>query len=73
MGELGAILSGVLEVGLAPTLVIVLLWKGFDLINKFQKRLYKLELGQQLILSKLDATKEYNEAVRLLEEKESDD
>ena len=73
MGELGTIFGGILDVGLAPVLVILLLVKGFDLLNKFQKRMYKLELGQQLILAKLDATEEYNEAIKQLKERESDE
>jgi hypothetical protein len=73
MGELGAIISGVLEVGLAPTLVILLLWKGFDLLNKFNRRYYKLQIGLQIILEKLNAVEEYKEAIRQLKERESDD
>ena len=73
MGELGAIISGVLEVGLAPTLVILLLWKGFDLLNKFNKRYYELQIGLQIILEKLNAVEEYKEAIRQLKARESDD
>lgn len=73
MGELGAIISGILEVGLAPVLVILLLWKGFDLLNKFDKRYYKLQLGLQIILEKLDAVEEYKEAIKQLKARESDD
>lgn len=73
MGELGAIISGVLEVGLAPTLVILLLWKGFDLLNKFNKRYYELQIGLQIILEKLDAVEEYKEAITQLKARESDD
>lgn len=70
MGELGAILAGVLDVGLAPTLVILLLWKGFDFLNKYNKRLYELQIGLQIILAKLNATDEYTEAIKQLEGRE---
>lgn len=73
MGELGTIFGGVLDVGLAPTLVIILLWKGFDLLNKYNKRMYHLQIGLQLILAKLDATEEYKEAIKHLEERKSDE
>lgn len=73
MGELGTIISGVLEVGLAPTLVILLLWKGFDILNKFNKRYYKLQIGLQIILEKLNAVEEYKEAIKQLKERELDD
>ena len=72
MGELGAILSGVLDVGLAPTLVVLLLWKGFDFLNKYNKRLYELQIGLQIILNNLNATDEYKEAIRQLKEREHD-
>lgn len=70
MGELGVILSGILEVGLAPVLVILLLWKGFDVLRKFERTLFEVVLGIQIVLSKLDATDEYLEAIRKLKEME---
>ena len=71
--EFGAIISGIIEVGLAPVLVILLLWKGFDILNKYNKRYYRIEIGQQLILAKLNATEEYNEAIKQLQKRESDE
>ena len=70
MGELGSIIAGVLDVGLAPTLVIILIWKGFEYLNKNNKRLYEIQIGLQIILSKLNATEEYKEAITELEERE---
>ncbi len=63
MGELGSIIAGVLDVGLAPTLVIILIWKGFEYLNKNNKRLYEIQIGLQIILSKLNATEEYKVTV----------
>ena len=73
MGELGTIISGVLEVGLAPVLVILLLWKGFDLLNKFNKRYYELQIGLQILLEKFDAVEEYKEAIKQLKERGTDE
>lgn len=70
MSELGSIIAGVLDIGLAPVLVIVLLWKGFEYLNKNNKRMYELQLGLQIILRKLDATDEYKEAIAELEDRE---
>lgn len=70
MSELGSIITGVLDVGLAPTLVIILLFKGFEYMNKNNKRLYEIQLGLQIILNKLNATEEYKEAIAELEERE---
>ena len=70
MGELGSIIAGVLDVGLAPTLVIILIWKGFEYLNKNNKRLYEIQIGLQIILSRLNATDEYKEAITELEERE---
>lgn len=71
--ELGAIISGIVEVGLAPVLLILVLVKGFDLLNKYNKRYYKLQIGLQIILVKLNAVEEYNEAIAKLKERETDD
>ena len=70
MGELGSIIAVALDVGLAPTLVFVLLWKGFAYLNTNNKRMYELQLGLQIILRKLDATDEYKEAITELEDRE---
>ena len=70
MGELGAILSGILEIGLAPVLVILLFWKGFDVLRKFERTLFEVVIGLQILLNKLDATEEYLEAIRKLKERE---
>lgn len=70
---MGDIISSVLEVGLAPTLVILLLWKGFEILNKFNKRYYELQIGLQIILEKLDAVEEYKDAIKQLKARESDD
>ncbi|HDZ13485.1 hypothetical protein LCGC14_0955780 [marine sediment metagenome] len=70
MGDLGSIIAGVLDVGLAPTLVIILIWKGFEYLNKNNKRLYEIQIGLQIILSRLNATDEYKEAITELEERE---
>jgi hypothetical protein len=70
---MGELISSVLEVGLAPTLVILLLWKGFEILNKFNKRYYELQIGLQIILEKLNAVEEYKEAIKQLKARESDD
>ncbi len=70
MGELGAILSSILEIGLAPVLVILLLWKGFDILRRFERTLYEVVIGIQIMLTKLDVIDEYKEAVRKLKERE---
>ena len=70
MNELGSIIAGVLDVGLAPMLVIILLLKGFEYLNKNNKRLYEIQIGLQIILNKLNATEEYKKAITELEERE---
>jgi len=71
MEAIGAWISGVVEVGLAPVLVILLLWKGFDLIQKWIKEMYELRIGQRIILEKLNAIDEYDKAIKELKERES--
>ena len=73
MEGFGAVIAGILEVGLAPVLLVLLLWKGLDLANKFYRRLYELMIGLQIIIEKLDATDEYREAIRQLKVRESDE
>ena len=70
MSELGSIITGILDVGLAPMLVIILLLKGFEYLNKNNKRLYEIQIGLQIILNKLNATEEYKKAITELEERE---
>ncbi|KKM61175.1 hypothetical protein LCGC14_1534360 [marine sediment metagenome] len=70
LSELGGIIAGILDVGLAPVLVIILLLKGFEYLNKNNKRLYELQIGLQIILAKLNAAEEYKEAITELEERE---
>ena len=67
MDGFSTVVSSILEVGLAPVLVILLLWKGFDILNKYNRRLYEIKLALYLILDKLDATQEYEDALRELE------
>ena len=71
--ELTSVIGAILEVGLAPVLVILLLWKGFDLLNKYNEKLFnellKLQIGLRLILEKLNATKEYEDAIREMKER----
>lgn len=64
------VVSSILEVGLAPVLVVLLLWKGFDLLNKYNRRLYEIKLALYLILDKLEATQEYEDALRELKARE---
>lgn len=73
MDGFGTVMSSVVEVGLAPTLVLILVWKGFDFLNKYQKRLYELQIGQRIILEKLNAVTEYEDAIRELKVREKDE
>lgn len=70
MGELGVLLTGILDVGLAPVLVILLLWKGFEFINKFTREIYELRIGIEILINKFDATEEYKQAMQQLKERE---
>ena len=71
--EFTSAIGALLEVGLAPVLVILLLWKGFDLLNKYNDKLFKellkTQIGLRLILEKLNATKEYEDAIREMKER----
>lgn len=71
--EFTSAIGAILEVGLAPVLVILLLWKGFDLLKQYNERLFnellKTQIATRLILDKLNATKEYEDAIREMEER----
>lgn len=73
MDGIGSVMSSVVEIGLAPTLVLIFVWKGFDFLNKYQKRLYELQIGQRIILEKLNAVSEYENAITELKAREKDD
>lgn len=69
--EIGTLISGIVEVGLAPVLVILLLWKGFGLLKEWIQQMYELRIGQRIILSKLNALEEYDKAIQELKERET--
>ena len=70
MEAIGGWITGVVEVGLAPVLVLLLLWKGFDLMNRWIKQFYEVQIGLRIILEKLNATEEYDKAITELKERE---